>query len=107
MSSKLAKYLWKNEQTQIEEKLAQTKTVRWLFHEKVRLFWSNFWDRQMLRNYSNHGSKIWKTHELVGIDVWRVDTTKLFNSVKIESNDAGILEGYKARIQWKENSPPS
>lgn len=36
---------------------------------------------------------------IVRIDVLKVDTTKLINSVKLESNDTGMIEGYKESIQ--------
>lgn len=40
------------------------------------------------------------------INVLKVNTTKLINSVKLASIDMGMLKGYKASIQLKENSHP-
>ncbi len=39
-----------------------------------------------------------KDHGLLGIDVLKVDTTKLINSIKAEENNIGLLRSYRARI---------
>ena len=48
-----------------------------------------------------------KHHGLLGIDVWKVDTTKLINSIKVENN-TGLLRDYRGEHSFKEKpSPPA
>ena len=42
-------------------------------------------------------------HGLRGIDVLKVDTSKLVNSMESEEQEIGLLKGYKASIRLKEN----
>ena len=48
-----------------------------------------------------------KDHGLLGIEVLKVDTTKLINSIKAEKNNIGLLKGYRDSIHLKENHNPS
>ena len=43
---------------------------------------------------------------LLGIDVLKVDTSKLVNSMESEEQEIGLLKGYKASIHLKENPHP-
>ena len=43
---------------------------------------------------------------LLGIDVLKVDTSKLINSVKANESNIVLLRGYKTSIYLKENHPP-
>ena len=45
-----------------------------------------------------------KDHGLLGIDVLKVDTTELINSIKAEGNNIGLLRVYRVSIGLKENS---
>ena len=47
-----------------------------------------------------------KDHELLGIDVSKVDTSKLVNSLESEEQEIGLLKSYKASIRLKENYHP-
>ena len=47
-----------------------------------------------------------KDHGLLGIDVLKVDTLKLVNSIESEEQAKGLLKGYKASIRLKENYHP-
>ena len=47
-----------------------------------------------------------KNHGLVGIDVLKVDISKLVNSVELEEQEIGLLKGYKTSIRLKENNNP-
>ena len=49
----------------------------------------------------------YKNHGLLGIDVLKVDTTKLINSIKAKRNNIGLFRGYKASIRLKENHHPT
>ena len=44
-----------------------------------------------------------KDHWLLGIDMLKVDTTKLINSMKAEENNIRLLRGYRACVRLKEN----
>ena len=44
-----------------------------------------------------------KDHGLLGIDVLKVDTSKLVNSIETKEQEIGLLKGYKASIRLKEN----
>ena len=48
-----------------------------------------------------------RDHGLLGIDMFKVDTTKLINSIKVEENNIGLLRGYRVSILLKENHHPS
>ena len=47
-----------------------------------------------------------KDHQLLGIDVLKVDTSKLVNSMESEEQEIGLRKGYKASIRLKENYHP-
>lgn len=47
-----------------------------------------------------------KVHGLLGIDVLKVDTARLINSMEAQENEIGMLKGYKASIRLKENYHP-
>ena len=47
-----------------------------------------------------------KDHGLLGIDVLKVDTSKLVNSMESEEEEIGLLKGYKASFCLKENYDP-
>ena len=47
-----------------------------------------------------------KDHGLLAIDVLKVDTLKLVNSMEPEEQEIGLLKGYKASICLKENYHP-
>ena len=47
-----------------------------------------------------------KDHGLLGIDVLKVDTSKLVNFMEAEEQEIGLLKGYKASIRLKENYHP-
>ena len=47
-----------------------------------------------------------KDHGLLGIDVLKVDTLKLVNSMESEEQEIRLLKGYKASICLKENYHP-
>ena len=47
-----------------------------------------------------------KDHGLLGIDVLKVDTSNLVNSIESEEQEIGLLKGYKASIRLKENYHP-
>ena len=44
-----------------------------------------------------------KDQILLGIDLLKMDITKLINSIKLEENNQGLLIGYKASIRLKED----
>ena len=44
-----------------------------------------------------------KDHGLLGIDVLKVNTSKLVISMESEEQEIGLLKGYKASIRLKEN----
>lgn len=48
-----------------------------------------------------------KCHRHMRIDGLKVNTIKLINSVRLKSNDMGMLKEYMVSIQLKENSQPS
>ena len=45
-------------------------------------------------------------HDLKGIDVLKVDTSKLVNSMELEKQEIGLLKGYEASIRLRENCHP-
>ena len=47
-----------------------------------------------------------KDHGLLGVDVLKVDTLKLVNSMESEEQEIGLLKGYKASTCLKENYHP-
>ena len=47
-----------------------------------------------------------KDHELLVIDVLKVNTSKLVNSMESEEQEIGLLKVYKASIRLKENYHP-
>ena len=47
-----------------------------------------------------------KDHGLLGIDVLKVETSKLVSFMKSEEQEIGLLKGYKASIRLKENYHP-
>ena len=47
-----------------------------------------------------------KDYGLLGIDVLKVDTSKLVNSMESEEQEIGLLKGYKAIYRLKENYHP-
>ena len=47
-----------------------------------------------------------KDHGLLGNEEWKVDTTKLIKSMKVEENNVGLLRSYKVNICLKENHHP-
>ena len=47
-----------------------------------------------------------KDHRLLGIDVLKMDTTKLINSIKKQENTIGLLRGYRESISLKKNHHP-
>ena len=48
-----------------------------------------------------------KDHGLLGIDVLKVDTSKLVDSLELEEQKIKLLKSYKASIRLKENYHPS
>ena len=48
----------------------------------------------------------WHIHGLLGIDVLKVDISKLVNSMESEEQEIGLIKGYKASIRLKENYHP-
>ena len=47
-----------------------------------------------------------KNHGLLGIDVLKVDTSKLVNSMESEEQEILLFKGYKASVRLKENNHP-
>ena len=47
-----------------------------------------------------------KDHGLQGIDILKVDISKLVNSMELEEQEIRLLKGYKASICLKENYHP-
>ena len=42
-----------------------------------------------------------KDHGLLGIDVLKVGTSRVINSIKAEENNIGLLTGYTRSILWR------